>query len=151
MLRPLLAERFHLDLHRETRQLPIYALVSAKSGVRLGESREGSCTRVEDYSGPQPPPEPPASPICGFKQRLRPQTQGAPLMALQGTGVTLGLLARVLGTTLDREVLDETGIGGTFDFAVEYAPDDDILARVVPEAQPGNTTGASLFTAMQEQ
>ena len=96
-------------------------------------------------------PETRDHPICGFKQRLRPQSQGAPLMQLQGFGVTVSWLARILGTILDRQVADETGIGGIFDFTIEYTPDDHLLAQVAPDAQPSNTTGASLFTALQEQ
>jgi uncharacterized protein (TIGR03435 family) len=67
-------------------------------------------------------------------------------------GVTLAWLARSLGTTLDRQVADETGVGGTFDFTLEYAPDDNLLARVTPDNPPSNTTShPSLFTALQEQ
>jgi uncharacterized protein (TIGR03435 family) len=155
MLRSLLAERFRLALRPETRELPIYTLVPAKNGARPGgglvTTKEGSCTRIEDYSGPQPPPETRTPPICGFKQRLRPQTQGAPLMQLQGLGITINWLARALGTTLNRQITDETGIGGTFDFTIEYAPDDNLLPGAMPDSQSSNTTGPSLFTALQEQ
>jgi uncharacterized protein (TIGR03435 family) len=44
MLRALLAERFRLKFHRETREVPIYSLIVAKSGLKLQPSSGGSCT-----------------------------------------------------------------------------------------------------------
>jgi uncharacterized protein (TIGR03435 family) len=154
MLRSLLADRFQLAIRRETRELPIYRLVPAKSGARLGTgmiaTKEGSCTPIDQYSGPQPPPETLKPPMCGFRQRLRPQNQGRPLMQLKATGVTSVWFARALGTMLDREVTDGTGLDGSYDFTLDYAPDDHLLKRVIPDAQPDDTAPA-LFTALQEQ
>jgi uncharacterized protein (TIGR03435 family) len=154
MLQSLLAERFHLAIRRETRELPLYTLVPAKNGARLGTgmmaTKEGSCMPVNEYSGPQPPPETLKPPMCGFRQRLRPQSRGAPLMQLTANGVTSVWFARSLGTILDREVTDDTGLDGSYDFTLDYAPDDGLLKRVAPDAQPDDTA-PSLFTALQEQ
>jgi beta-lactamase regulating signal transducer with metallopeptidase domain len=53
MLQSLLEDRFQLRIHRETKELPVYALAPAKSGLKLAAPREGSC---ED-PGPDTPPE----------------------------------------------------------------------------------------------
>ena len=152
MLESLLADRFHLALHHETRELPIYVLVSAKSGVHgagLVPSKEGECTpRPQDFP---PPLEPGLPPYCGFAQRLRRQDTGPPLMQFHGAGITLGILARTLGTVLDRHVEDDTGIGGSYDMTFEYAPDDDLQKRVMPDTPTSDGSLPSLFTALQEQ
>jgi uncharacterized protein (TIGR03435 family) len=156
MLQSLLADRFRLALRRETKELPIYTLAQAKTDGRLGAgivaAKEGNCTTLGDYAGPTPSPEPGKPPGCGFTERLRPQDKGAALAQLQGLGVTLNLFARLLGNLLDRHVADETGVSGTYDVSLEYALDENRLAaRLMPDAQPSDTTGPSLFTALQEQ
>jgi uncharacterized protein (TIGR03435 family) len=71
MLQSLLQDRFQLAVHRETKELAIYALVLArkdgKLGPRLVESKEGSCTQP-DPSKPLPPPEPGKPPTLGCGQ-----------------------------------------------------------------------------------
>jgi uncharacterized protein (TIGR03435 family) len=51
---------------------------------------------------------------------------------------------------LDREVTDATGLDASYDFTLEYASDDHLLKRVIPDAQPDDTAPV-LFTALQEQ
>jgi uncharacterized protein (TIGR03435 family) len=153
MLQLLLSERFHLVLHRETRELRIYALVRAKSGDRLGAglttSKEGSCVpATADFPLPPGPGKPPS---CGFKERLRRDEKGAALIQLQGLGVPLSLLARSLGSALERHVADDTGLSGNFDLNLEYVPDGNRLAGLISNTQPLDTAGPSLFTALQEQ
>ena len=151
MLRSLLADRFQLKLHRETRSLPKYALVRAKGELRLTPSKQGSCTPFENYTGIQPPPATLSPPMCGIQQRLRRPANGAPVLEDRITGGTMPWFARTLATTLDREVSDETGISGAYDFTIHYAPDDSLLARIAPDASPTDNPGPSIFTALQEQ
>jgi uncharacterized protein (TIGR03435 family) len=145
MLRSLLADRFHLTVHSETRELPIYVLAVDTSGSQLREilgAKEGTCTSPNDKAG--------TLPVCGFRQRLR-QDKGTPLMQLQGSSVTLALLARTLGTLFDRHVTDATGISGLFEINLEYAPEDHLLARIRPDASTTDNTGTDIFTALREQ
>jgi uncharacterized protein (TIGR03435 family) len=71
---------------------------------------------------------------------------------LIGTQVSTAMLAKALSDQLGRSVRDETGLRGVFDFTLEWEPDtvsagaDDVLAPSLDVR-----TGASLFTAMQEQ
>jgi len=95
MARNLLAERFNLKLHRESKELSVLALTVAKGGPRL-QSSEGT--------GPE---------IRGGKGRL----------ILRN--VTIGMFAAQLaGRVLGRPVLDRTGITGEFDITLEWAPDE---------------------------
>jgi uncharacterized protein (TIGR03435 family) len=142
MLRALLADRFKLVFHRETKQLPVYELTLAKGGVKLQPTKEGSCT---PYQTDAPPP--PASAtgaiqtFCGYPHL----TSSGSNRALDGAGVSM----EVLGTNLSRlelrrTVIDKTGLTGTFDVHLKWTID--------PGAAPSdNLTGLSIYTALQEQ
>ncbi|HWC98500.1 MAG TPA: TIGR03435 family protein, partial [Candidatus Sulfopaludibacter sp.] len=90
MLQTLLAERFHLKLRRESKELPVYALVVAQSGPKLRQLRE-------DEKAPT------------FANR--PAVQPATLMA------SLPMLVQLIGNVVDRPVLDETHLAGRYEFA----------------------------------
>ena len=98
MVRTLLADRFHLQFHNATRELPIYILSVSKAGAKL--------TAV-DKAGIG---------VGGGKGRLN------------GKGADMATLARVLRARLGRVVYDRTGIEGFFDFQVNFAPDDSVNA-----------------------
>jgi uncharacterized protein (TIGR03435 family) len=119
MMRALLAERFKLVVHRETRELVAYVLVTEPNGPKI---------RVSDSSEP-PGPNP-----------FRMTDSGT----LSGTRVTADMLANVLSNQLGRPVRNMTGLSGTFDFTLRWAPDG---APVTPDTQDR----ASLFTAIREQ
>jgi len=116
MLRTLLAERFHLAMHTDEKAIRAYALLAL----------------------PQRKPLKPGDPA----------DDGAFIFGngrITGRALSLATLAdRLSGARfeLDRPVIDLTGIAGTFDFTLEWAPESD---------PPGDTTKASLFTALQEQ
>jgi uncharacterized protein (TIGR03435 family) len=110
MLQALLEERFRLKLHRETREVPIYALTVAKSGLKLRPSDGGSCT-PRDLSQPSLPPG--EKPWCG-------QLRGSKTSRLIKTdlpGGTMAQFAQALGLS-GRTVIDNTGITEKFDFQV---------------------------------
>jgi uncharacterized protein (TIGR03435 family) len=151
MLRTLLAERFTLTLHNETRELPIYALVMARAGGRLGpQIRKGVFDCGPLRNGPPPPPTPgPRSPDdpfnCGF--RVGPGR-------MIGRGSTMVALAASLSTWVNRVVLDRTGLAGDFDLDLEWTPDRMPQGPPPPGAPPLppiDPNGPSLFTAVQEQ
>ena len=135
MLRRLLADRFKLSLHTETRELPIYALVMARSDRRPGPRLRAAapCVRAPADGPPQPPPPPGAVP-CGF-------TVGAG----RGTarGVTMGAFGASLSNQVGRVVQDRTGLAGSFDLELEYTP-----GSTVTTPPPD---GVSIFTALSEQ
>ena len=139
--------------HHETRRLPIYALVLSKSGKTgpqlTPHSGDAKCTDASDGKAlPQPGPGEAMPAYCGgFFMNPRPG-------GLRETGnkITMDMLGQFLSQSLDRMVVNRTGLSGAFDFTIEFAPD------MGPGSQPGTTAGASdtsgppsLFTALQEQ
>ena len=121
MLQNLLADRFHLALHHETRQLQGYELVTGKGAPKLKPSTETG-PNVEPTSAPK-------TDIKGFPQLAAP---GLVLMeGIRGRAVVSFLTARAqplsaLAETLSKEfrmpVIDKTGLTGRFDFTLEFAP-----------------------------
>ena len=132
MLHHLLAERFKLRLHFETRQLPIYNLVIAKSTGELGPEIKKATTDCMEEWKRQGRPEARAL-VCGSIQRAR----GA---GMTGHAVEMGPFVRDLYDWTGRLVVDRTGLTGRFDFTLNFAPDGTT-----------DTDAPSIFTAVQEQ
>ena len=65
--------------------------------------------------------------------------------------MTLDEFSKWLNLGLDRVVIDETGITGKFDFHLDFASDDTTPGLVPGGGGPGDPTGPSIFTAVQEQ
>ena len=151
MLQNLLADRFHLAFHRETKELPIYALVLAKKDRQIGpgmvESKEGGCT-VRDPSKPLGPPGRGQLPCCGNVMGGSGQ--------LTGTAANVGDVAMMLSLSVGRKVIDKTGLTGQYDITLHYTPDENERSLLAPPGAPpppapADTAGLSLFTALQEQ
>jgi uncharacterized protein (TIGR03435 family) len=129
MVRSLLADRFKLVVHKQTRDSSAYALVLARSDAKLGRSlhpAKGDCTPVTPGVGPPPA----RGPAGGCGARLG---NGA----LAGRGISMERLAAELNVT-GRVVVDRTGLTGLFDLDVEWTPDEE-------------GTNADLFRALRDQ
>jgi uncharacterized protein (TIGR03435 family) len=128
MFQQLLAERFHLVVHWETRDLAVYALMVAKKGPKLQPTKEStgssSTSSHTTRSGSQ------------FTAR----------------GVTMAQLADALtqesSRELGRDVVDQTEITGRYDVSLEWTRDN---VASVDGAAPSGDSGPSIFTAIQEQ
>ncbi len=151
MLKSLLAERFQLVVHREERQLPVYALVLAKKDGKLGpamvEAKEGACV-ARDPSRAIQLPGPGRAGICG-------NVLGS-MSELYGTAATPGDLAPMLSTLVGRKVLDRSGVTAKYDIKLTYALDESQRVLMLPPGTPPSsipldTSGPSLFTALEEQ
>jgi uncharacterized protein (TIGR03435 family) len=96
MLQALLADRFQLQVHEESRQLPLYALVLAKNGPKFAPSQVNGTTvdtrRTE--------------------------------ISISGSDDTLALLADALARSLGRPVVNQTGLHGRYELDLKWAPDD---------------------------
>jgi uncharacterized protein (TIGR03435 family) len=159
MLQTLLEDRFELKLHRETRQVPAYALTVVKSGLKLKPLEKPDCTLVELaklLAPPAPGQQPPN--FCGAARLGR----NGGILTLNIHAMSLKEFSRYisrgpLGPQLDRPVIDRTGIDGVFDFHLEFAPDQNTpgfllqLRRPPGAASANDTAGPSIFTAIQEQ
>lgn len=129
-LQALLSQRFMLRVHRETRELPVYALVVGRNGSKL-VSAENPTTHDGARRGIQRE--------CG---------------RMTGTSASIADLTVALSRQLGRPVVDRTGFTGRYDFQVSWMPDSGPCA--VPAGGEGagavaSSDGPSLFTALQEQ
>jgi bla regulator protein BlaR1 len=124
MLQTLLADRFKLTLHRETRELQVYALVVEKDGPKFKLH----------------PNQDVVQPLVSPGGRGQVNFQNVPVSRL----------AWFLSTQLDRSVLDKTGLDGNYDFTLEWTPDRP-SKDYVPDTPPPDPSGPSIFTALQRQ
>jgi uncharacterized protein (TIGR03435 family) len=131
MLQNLLAERFKLTLHRETKELPLYALVVGAKGPKLKDSNV-SDTPPAQADAP-PPPLPPSLRGMKIGPDGCPET---PPMAASRTGnftimtpngecmisnaLTMDGLATQLSNRFDRPVIDQTGLKGKYALRLRY-------------------------------
>ena len=158
MMRSLLEERFKVSVHQEKRDLPIYALVFARSDKKLGAKLQPSTvdcqammTAAMARGGPPlaPPPSTPSGrPVCGMRSGPG---------QMMGGGFPLSQLASALSQMVQRVVVDRTELTGNFDLELTYTPDQ------MPQGPPGtpppgapppppiDPNGPSIFTALQEQ
>jgi uncharacterized protein (TIGR03435 family) len=122
-VRALLADRFHLVLHRDTKEFPVYLLVTAKGGSKLRETQSDQNPNVRAMRG-----------------------------RMEATAASVEILRRSLSVVLGRTVLDRTGLNGRYDFKMEWTPDAAPSAAGEPNAAiPADPEGPSIFSALQEQ
>jgi len=137
MLQNLLAERFGLKVHTDSREFPAYELVVAKSGSKLKEAISGEPR--QDPGWPKLPPGLPniaagLSVVGGFEVvRLRAQFE------------PLSVLAGFLRTPDNLPVVDKTGLTGKYSFMLEYTRD---IPGGAPDAPP---VAPALSSALQQQ
>jgi uncharacterized protein (TIGR03435 family) len=130
MLQQLLADRFHLQLHRQTKELPVYELSVAKGGSKL---KEGRCIGTPGPANP-----------CGG-------TSGSARGTLIGRAVSAQTIAKDLSGVLSRVVLDKTMLRGEYDFDLMWTPDETFARGPGDPDAPAEPNGPSIFTALQEQ
>jgi len=145
MLQVLLEDRFKLKLHRQTRQVPVFALTVTKSGAKLKPFQEGTCTPVDYAQDPPPPAGQP--PFC--QNRIR--AKGSNVRTYYVPGATVATFSEELSVILGRPVIDRTRIKGRFDFDLEFAIDQSTPGFVSDATATDPTAGVSIFTAVQEQ
>lgn len=135
MIQSLLVDRFQFKAHQESRDLPMYALTVAKTGVKFPQAAGNNCfpvtvtTRPEDMGA-----LPPCGSIVGSAGNAR------------GRKVSMAQLASFLAVALRTTVLDQTVLGdNAFDLQLQWTPDD---LNVAPS--PTDAPGPSLFTALEQ-
>ena len=125
MMRGLLADRFQLKAHEETKEMSIYALVVGKGGSKMVKS-------AGDGLGPQ----------------IR---MGRGL--LSGKGMPMDMLVRQLSQNVGRTVLDKTELTGNYDIELSFSAEAGPGGLPgSPDAVAGTgANGPTIFTAVQEQ
>jgi uncharacterized protein (TIGR03435 family) len=129
MQQALLADRLKLKAHFETREMPIFALVVAKGGLKMHEAQAG-----DTYAD-------------GLKRdNGKPFGKGVFMMTGNGSvrqqGLSLEDLVLNLPGMTGRLVEDKTGLTGVYDFTLHYSASDP---------PPPDSTEPSLYTALEEQ
>jgi uncharacterized protein (TIGR03435 family) len=150
----MLADRFQLAVHTETRDLPIFALTVARSGGRLGPKINKSnidCDAIakanmqarSDAERIEVPRLPDGRSACLFSHRFG---------RMLGGGTTMANFAQQVSRITSRIVHDRTGLPGGFDIDLEFTPDPTIYRDGAPPPGDSLDPGApSFFTALEEQ
>ena len=146
-LQSLLAERFKLVVRRETRVVPLYALMMARADRKPGPMLRSSSA---DCS-PQAMPEQIAATRAG-----KPLACGTLVRSgwIRFGGRKMSDLAKTLSSLpyIGRVVVDQTGLTGSWEFELRYTPDPDQLPPQPGGEPPAfDPNGPSLFAAFQEQ
>src|SRR5262249_35075656 len=159
----LLADRFKLAVHVETRERPAYALVIARRDKKLGprihpttldcaapagqsmlKEKEGKEKSKEEHGSATPAPASPGErPSCAMMTRPG---------RVSVSGVTMGMLATSLSESVQRTVVDRTDITGTFDIELTWTPDQMPPGLAADASKKGvkiDPNGPSIFTALQ--
>lgn len=144
MMQALLEDRFQLKIHRESKMIPVYALVVSSRGLKLLPFQEGSCNPVDRTRFPLPPAD---ERNCHARGR---RDGGNEIVDAQAMNIE-EFSKIFLGGALDRPVLDKTGIAGRFNFHMEYGIDQATDRLRSDGAGAGDPVGPSIFTAVQEQ
>lgn len=129
MMQTLLAERFKLEIHRETKTLTGYAMVVAKGGLKVKES---------------PANDGPDGNGGGGRQEMRRGSITAERVAMKG-------LASMVAEQVGRPVVDMTELKGAYDLKLEFTPEDNSAPPDAPERPASEGGGPTIFTALQEQ
>jgi uncharacterized protein (TIGR03435 family) len=145
MLQALLADRFKLAIHHDSKERAVYALVVAKGGVKLKES-------APDPEAPKPDPDAkPGESAAGSSDNQSPQfkvsgntivvkggggglggglggttkiTMNGTTMHMEAAGVTMAKFADMLSSFVDRPVFDHTDLKASYDVALDLSMDD---------------------------
>lgn len=145
MLRNMLADRFKLKVHTETREMPIYALVLSRGDGKLGPKLQPSTVECGA------PGRGAASPSGGLSLENLPSCSIlARAGSVGGTGLPLTQLASNLSQRVGRTVVDRTGLTGRYDFLVEYTPDPP-AGTAPPGGPPADPDRPSIYAALEEQ
>jgi uncharacterized protein (TIGR03435 family) len=138
MLQYLLEDRFQLALHRASKELPVYALVAAKGGIKLQTSGEGDCV-----------------------SRQKPRDSCGSMMtsprSISGTAISMEQFTAALSNTMQRTVIDKTGFAGKFDVHLEWTEDQSTPGLYAPGLRPAgpaaspDLSGPAIFTVLQEK
>jgi bla regulator protein BlaR1 len=147
MLRALLAERFKLISHSESRETAVYALVVSRSDGRLGPKLRKAEIDCEGTGTATPSPDRATVVVPNVKPNEQGRCELEVGGVILGRGQRMSTLARVLSMFAERPVMDNTGLGGGFDFELQ-----------LPESNTGPLTGeraadpiSRIFAALPEQ
>jgi uncharacterized protein (TIGR03435 family) len=127
LLQPLLAERFHLAMHRDTKQLPAYVLMVGKNRPKF-EGADADAAALP------------------FKKANK--SGGT---RIHSEHLTMPQLAEILSRRLDYPVLDMTGLAGAYRVTLEWAAENEVTKPGKPAKPKPDTDRPSISTALHDQ
>lgn len=151
MMQSLLADRFKLTVHFESRELPIYALAVAKRGAKLAAAKEPPADIEQD--NPQHPGVVLAPSAESLRKGIVVQYRGQEA-EMTAKGVTLGQLVQWLAGYSEiggRTMIDQTGLGGTYDFTLRWTRERLTASPSQSDTPPSQPESPALFTSLSEQ
>ena len=140
MMETLLKERFKLQAHRETREVPVLVLTPGKDGPKLKQAAPES----GDGQG-------------GAQVGMSASESGGERLQIQGGG--MATLVNTLTGLLGRPVVDKTGLAGRYDFVLEFSRSETAGPKAtggfnepppLPPPPPGAEPGISIYTSIQD-
>lgn len=142
MMQALLADRFKLALHHETKELPTYALVVAKGGPKFKETKPDDASPDTANSSAHP------SPKGSFRMSF-----DSNAFVITANGMTLDALVNQLGFQMHSTVQNQTGLKGNYDFTLRFTPEDARTGIPDPGGSAGasDNAGISVFAAVEDQ
>ncbi len=126
----LLADRFKMSFHRESKEMPVYELVVGKGGPKFKEVPKGS-TPSDPLKNKDEPPDAIERTSTGYKMQMR---NGS--IKFEANGESMPELAHDLWTAAGRPVIDATGLKGEYEFTLTFALD-------TPGARPASPPGSA--------
>jgi uncharacterized protein (TIGR03435 family) len=126
MLKSLLASRFKLELHRETKNASVYSLVVARGGLKMKRSADQT------------------EPERGGPKELR-------AGRILGEGIPMYVLTNLLSNALGRAVINNTGLTGKYDVDLQYFPDSVQPSGAGDELAAADVLDIAIFTAVEKQ
>ena len=170
MLKSLLVERFKLKTHTETKEMPVYALIVARSDGKLGSDLKPSTSdcsnqaelqkRMEALSKEGPAAMAKAMRGPAIPCTVMPAMGATPgNFGMRGNGQPMTTLMQLLTQATGRTVVDKTGLTGLYDWELHFDP--EVMLRMAAQAGVNIPAGAAanlppsespaLLTALQEQ
>jgi uncharacterized protein (TIGR03435 family) len=161
MMRNLLIDRFHLAAHRETKEMPIYALLLGKNGPKLqpadpvvAEADEkalvGGFVRPKVTMGPDGFPQIPLDARIPGTFSIALSSGEFLRTKVYGRNRDMDQVAGMIAQSVKRPVVNQTGLAGKYDFTLAYES-DPIEGLGEPRRSAPENPGPTIFAAVQEQ
>ena len=147
MMRGLLEEYFHLKIHQQTGEGPVFFLTVARGGPKLHSFVAGSCT---PHDTAQQDPLPAGQSYC------KNSMSGGSPASIEAQGTTLDDFSQMLFAVLGRPVFNKTEIAGRFDIRIEFSREGTRFSPLRPTepadgGAPASDPRGSIFAVLQEE
>jgi uncharacterized protein (TIGR03435 family) len=146
MMQSVLEDRFHVKIHREMKEVPVYIMTAAGGGPKLQASTKDSCDPSNASEVTQPlPVRPGEKPRCGVPT---PPKKTGTHFVVEESGINLSVFAQIFKIQ-GLPVIDRTGLTGTFDIRLEWETSPPNTDQ--PEGAVGGSPDTSIIGSFRKQ